>query len=31
MRKNVSLYARIKVKYIKMILKGVKMIEEREK
>jgi hypothetical protein len=31
MRKNVSLYARIKVKYIKMILKGVKMIEEKEK
>ena len=31
MRNNVSLYARIKVKYVKMILKGVKMIEEREK
>lgn len=31
MRKNVSLYARIKIKYIKMILKGVKIIEEKEK
>lgn len=31
MRKSVSLYARIKAKYIKLILKGFKMIEEKER
>ncbi len=31
MRKSVSMFARVKVKYIKLILKGIKIIEEKEK
>jgi hypothetical protein len=30
-RKSVSLYARMKVKYLKLILKGFKIIEEKER
>ena len=31
MRKSVSMYARIKVKYFKLIFKGIKILEEKEK
>jgi hypothetical protein len=30
-RKSVSLYARIKVKYLRLILKGFKILEEKER
>jgi hypothetical protein len=30
MRKSASLYVRINVKYLKLILKGTKMIEEKK-
>lgn len=30
MRKSVSLYTRVKVKYFKLIMKGFKILEEKE-